>query len=108
MMANVYKTYRCINCGEFEILQYHKDILEVCPTCDCYVDRLLSKPIIAKDSAPRTVGSLIELNNKRNPLTREKQFGVDAEKKMKQKERLDKISKLSGDGLKNFIERGSL
>lgn len=108
MMANVYKTYRCVNCGEFEILQSHKDILEVCPKCDCYVDRLLSKPIVAKDSAPRTVGSLIELNNKRNPLTREKKFGVDAEKKMKEKERLNKISKLSGDGLKKFIEKGTL
>lgn len=108
-MGNVFKEYNCPNCGNIEIYQHHTSQSKKCPTCKAQIERLISKPIVAKDGGPRTVGSQIELNNKRNPLTREKVFGVDAEKKIKEQERMKKISKLdTPEKLKKFVEDGTL
>lgn len=108
-MANVIKEYGCNFCGEkFEVFQHHTKVTKRCKNCGKKVEQIISAPIISKLAEPRTVGSLIELNNKKNPLTREKIFGVDAEKKAKARDRMKKIQKLSGDGLKNFIEKGTL
>jgi putative FmdB family regulatory protein len=108
-MALVTKEYGCDVCiKKFEVFQNHTETLDKCPTCGSNVEQIISAPIIAKVGGPRTIGSQIELNNKRNPLTREKIFGVDAEKKQKQRERLNKISKLDSSGMKNFLEKGTL
>ncbi|HEY9705939.1 MAG TPA: zinc ribbon domain-containing protein [Allocoleopsis sp.] len=108
-MAFVTKEYRCETCGDFEEFQQHNVVLKKCPKCGSKeIERIISVPLVAKDGAPKTVGSQIELNNKRNPLSREKAFGPDAEKKLKAKERMDKIQKLDSNGMKNFIEKGTL
>ena len=108
-MALVTKEYRCETCGDFELLQNHEEQLKRCPTCDSIeVERIISAPVVAKDGGPKTIGSLIELNNKRNPLSRERAFGVDAEKKMKAKERMKKIQNLTPEQTKKFIEKGTL
>jgi putative FmdB family regulatory protein len=108
-MAIVTKEYNCQTCGEFELLQSHNDVLKRCPKCDSMeIERILSAPLVAKDGAPRTIGSQIDLNNKRNPLSREKAFGVGAEKKIKAKERMKKIQNLTPEQTRKFIERGTL
>lgn len=108
-MGNVFKEYSCPKCGHIEIYQHHSKQSKKCPECSSPIERLISKPIVAKDGGPRTVGSQIELNNKRNPLTREKVFGVGAEKKIKEQERLKKIAKLdSPEKVKKFVEDGTL
>lgn len=108
-MALVTKEYHCETCGDFELLQNHKEQLKRCPKCDSMeVERVISRPLISKDGGPRTIGSLIEQNNRRNPLSRERAFGIDAEKKMKAKERMEKIQKLTPEQTKKFIEKGTL
>lgn len=107
-MALVTKEYDCPKCGLIEIFQSHKEQSKKCPTCKSPIERIISKPLIAKDSAPRTIGSQIDLNNKRNPLSREKAFGVGAEKKLKEQERMRKIQNLTPEGKQRFIEKGIL
>lgn len=108
-MATVVKEYQCANCiDKITIYQHHSETTELCPNCSGPIEQVISAPIIAKVGGPRTVGTQIEQNNKRNPLTREKIFGHDAEKKQNQKERLRKISKLDSSGMKNFLEKGTL
>lgn len=105
----VVKEYLCDNCGNVEFLQSHKEIYKKCPNCKSKnIERTISSPIVAKDAAPRTIGSQIELNNKRNPLSREKTFGVDAEKKLENQSRLKKIANLNPEQMKKFIEDGKL
>lgn len=108
-MAFVTKEYLCQTCGEFEILQSHTEQLKRCPTCNSIeIDRIISRPLIAKDGAPRTIGSQIDLNNKRNPLSREKAFGPDAKKKLEARERMEKIQKMTVEQKQRFIERGTI
>lgn len=108
-MANVIKEYQCSKCDvKFEVFQNHKETTRKCKTCGGKVEQVISVPLVSKMGGPRTIGTQIEQNNKKNPLTREKIFGVDAEKKIKAQERMQKIQRLSGDGLKNFIEKGTL
>lgn len=108
-MANVIKEYGCKSCGaKFEVLQRHDHVTKKCKFCKKKVEQIISAPIISKLAGPRTIGSQVEQNNKRNPLTREKIFGVDAEKKAKARERMQKIQKLDANGMKNFIEKGTL
>ncbi len=108
-MSLVIKEYFCENCGDFEDLQQHNKMHTRCPKCDsAEIERLISKPIVAKDGGPRTIGSQIELNNKRNPLTREKIFGPDAEKKMKQREKMEKLQNMSTEQKNKYIETGQL
>jgi putative FmdB family regulatory protein len=108
-MANVIKEYQCNSCGlKFEVFQNHKQTTKKCKTCGKKVEQVISMPIISKAGGPRTIGTQIEQNNKNNPLTREMIFGPDAEKKIKAQERMKKIQKLSGDKLKDFIEKGTL
>lgn len=108
-MALVTKEYRCETCGEFELLQSHTDVLNRCPVCNSIeLERVLSAPVVAKDGAPRTIGSQIELNNKRNPLSREKAFGPDADKKLKARERMKKIQNMTPEQTKKFIEKGTI
>lgn len=105
----VIKTYRCDNCGEYEVPEHHNETHDICELCgQLPAERIITAPIVAKDGEPRTVGSLIERNNKRNPLTREKQFGDLTEKKLEKQSRFQKINKLSPEQKKKFIETGRL
>lgn len=105
----VIKNYRCPKCGEYEVDENHNETHKKCKICKKEkVERLLTAPIVAKDGEPRTVGSLIDRNNKRNPLTREKQFGDLNSKKLEKQSRFNKINKLSPEQKKTFIETGRL
>ncbi len=104
----VIKQYFCETCGGFEELQNHKEIHSRCPKCDSLEIERVITPSLVVDKTPRTVGSMIEQNNRRNPLTREKLFGVGAEKKIKAQEKMKKISELSPQGIKSYVEKGIL
>lgn len=108
-MALVTKEYFCENCGKMEFLQNHKEIHVRCPKCNSIeIERTISAPVVAKDGGPRTIGSQIELNNKRNPLSREKAFGVGAEKKIKAKEKMQKLQRMTPEQVNKYIERGTM
>jgi len=107
-MALVTKEYNCPNCGDIEIFQTHTEISKKCPTCKAKIERVISRPLVAKDGGPRTIGSQIDLNNKRNPLSREKAFGVGAEKKLEAQSRMKKIQRMTPEQKKKFIETGNL
>ena len=105
----VIKEYECENCGIFEELQSHNKVHKKCPTCkSTNIERLISKPLLSKDNAPRTIGSQIDQNNRRNPLTREKIFGVGAEKKLEKESYYKKIAGLTGAAKERFLKDGSL
>lgn len=94
----VTKEYECPKCGPIEIEQVHNRIAHKCPTCKSPIERLIGLPIISKLGDPRTVGSQIELNNKRNPLTREQRVGgSDMEKKLKYREEVSKWGQMSDE-----------
>lgn len=104
----VIKQYSCETCGELECLQSHKEVFSRCPKCDSIeIERVIS-PSLVVDKTPRTVGSMIEHNNRKNPLTREKIFGVGAEKKIKDQEKAKKIAALSPEGKIKYINEGKL
>ena len=104
----VIKQYLCETCGELEYLQSHKEVYSRCPNCDSpEVQRVIS-PSLVVDKTPRTVGSMIDRNNRKNPLTREKIFGVGAEKKIKDQEKMEKIANLSPEGKIKYINEGKL
>jgi putative FmdB family regulatory protein len=106
-MTIVIKEYECPNCGLFEHAQQHTTQLKKCPTCKSKeIERMISAPIVAKDAAPKTVGSLIDRNNKRNPLTREKQFGEITEKKLDRGNKMQKIARMTPDQKRAYIDRG--
>ena len=108
-MAFVTKEYACETCGEFEVSQKHTETFKRCPICDSIeIERIISCPAIAKMGGPRTIGALIDLNNSRNPLEREKTFGVGAEAKMKQDERLRKIQKMTPEQKHKFVIDGTI
>jgi len=108
-LALVTKEYLCESCGDIEFLQNHTEIYEKCPICNGDLERLISGPIISKLCDPRTVGSLLELNNRRNPLSRERAFGVGAEEKLNAQSRTQKIQAINTNKqMRDFIEKGIL
>lgn len=101
------KEYECDKCGVFSILQEHNQISKKCPKCKSKnFERRISSPAVSKLNDPRTIGSLIDRNNKRNPLSREKAFGVDAEKKLAAKDKFEKINRMSPEQKQKWIETG--
>jgi putative FmdB family regulatory protein len=108
-LAIVEKEYLCENCGEFSEFQQHSEVYKKCPKCKSKnIERLISKPLLSKDNEPRTIGSQIDRNNKRNPLTREKIFGVGAEKKLEKESYYKKIAGLTGEAKERFLKDGTL
>lgn len=107
-MANVTKTYECPKCGDIEIFQSHKTTSKKCPTCKSKIERVITAPAVAKDGNPRTFGSMIERNNKRNPLEREKVMGVNADKKLAAESKMRKLAKASPEQIKKYVETGNI
>lgn len=104
-MTIVIKEYLCPNCGEIERSQEHDQISRKCWICKSpEIERRISVPIFSKDGAPRTIGSFVARQNKRNPLTREKRFGEITEKKLSAETRLRKISKMTPEQKRKYIE----
>lgn len=101
------KEYECDKCGIVTILQQHNQISKKCPQCKSKnFERRISSPALAKLNEPRTIGALIDQNNKKNPLTREKTFGPDMQKKLDAQERFNKINNMSPEQKKKWIETG--
>ena len=107
-MANVIKTYDCPKCGDIEILQSHTKESKKCPTCKSKIERVLTAPMLAKDGKPRTVGKLIELNNKRNKRGREEAMGGISEEKLAKESHMRKLANASPAQKKRYIETGIL
>lgn len=107
-MSSVIKEYDCPKCGVIEIVQEHTKTSKKCPTCKCKIERLISRPLIAKDKAPRTVGTLLEQNNKKNKLEREKTMGNVTEKKLERESFYRKLANASPEMKKRYIEKGIL
>lgn len=109
-MANVTKEYLCEKCGEIEFIQNHKEIYKKCPICKSSIERLLSAAIVAKDGNPRTVGKLLEQNNKKNKLKREKVMGDIGvtEKKLEKESHMRKLANASPQQVKRYVETGIL
>jgi putative FmdB family regulatory protein len=108
MMATVIKTYECPKCGDIEITQSHTTTSKKCPTCKSKIERVLSAPMIAKDSAPKTVGTLMEQNNKKNKHKREKVMGEITEKKLEKESHMRKLANASPQQVKRYVETGIL
>lgn len=107
-MAIVVKTYDCPKCGAIEITQGHKEQSKKCPTCKSQIERTLSAPLVAKDAGPRTVGSLMEQNNKKNKHEREKVMGEITEKKLAKQAHFRKLANATPEQKKRYIEQGIL
>ena len=107
-MANVIKTYECPKCGDIEILQLHTEESKKCPTCKSKIERVLTAPMLAKDGNPRTVGKLMEVNNKRNKRGREKAMGEINEQKLTKESHMTKLANASPPQKKRYIETGIL
>lgn len=107
-MATVIKTYECPKCGDIEITQSHTTTSKKCPTCKSKIERVLSAPMIAKDSAPKTVGTLMEQNNKKNKHKREKVMGEITEKKLEKESHMRKLANASPQQVKRYVETGIL
>lgn len=106
-MATVIKNYECPKCGEIEITQSHKTVSKKCPTCKSQIERLLTAPLVAKDSAPKTVGGLIDLNNK-NKRKRDGAMGGVTEKKLEKESHMRKLANASPQQVKRYVETGIL
>lgn len=107
-MATVIKTYDCPKCGAIEITQSHNTISKKCPKCKSEIDRTLTAPLVAKDGNPRTVGKLMEQNNKKNKLKREKVMGDVTEQKLAKETHFRKLANASPAQKKRYIETGVL
>lgn len=108
-MAFVTKEYECENCGVIEIFQKHTSISKKCPTCNAEIERLISKPLVAKDGSPRTVGSQIEINNKKNKYAREKAMGGEAaEKKLAAETKWKKLYNATPEQKQKYVEDGTI
>lgn len=107
-MANVIKEYLCPNCNIIEIFQSHNKTSKKCPTCKAKIEQLISRPLISKDGAPKTVGGLIDRNNKKNPIEREKVMGVGIEKKLAAESKMRKLGNASPEQIKKYIETGNI
>ena len=109
-MAIVIKTYECPKCGDIEITQSHKTISKKCPTCKSEIERIITSPLIAKDAEPKTVGGLLDKNNRKNKLEREKVMGDIGitEKKLEKESRMRKLANASPQQIKRYVETGIL
>lgn len=109
-MATVTKNYECPNCGPIEILQSHNVISKKCPECKAEIERVLTAPLIAKDAGPKTVGGLLDRNNKKNKLKREKVMGDIGvtEKKLEKESHMRKLANASPQQVKRYVETGIL
>lgn len=107
-MADVIKTYDCPKCGGIEILQHHTKESKKCPKCKSEIDRVLTAPMLAKDSAPRTVGTMMERNNKRNKHGREQALNGINEQKLAKESHMRKLANASPSQKKRYIETGIL
>jgi putative FmdB family regulatory protein len=109
-MTEVIKEYECESCGNFEIWQDSSEMLEKCPECGGDVERLISLPLISKLDEPRTIGTQIERNNKRNPLTREKMLGSEADfqRKAEQRAKNRKINSMTDQQKNEYIKTGKM
>lgn len=107
-MSIVIKTYECPKCGDIEITQIHTEISKKCPTCKSKIERILSAPLVAKDAAPKTVGGLIDKNNKKNKLEREKVMSGFSEKKLEKESHMRKLANASPSQIKRYVEKGIL
>jgi putative FmdB family regulatory protein len=105
-MALVTKEYLCKNCDVIEIFQQHDKTSKKCPNCKAKIERLISKPLVAKDGSPRTIGSQIELNNKNNKYAREKAMGETTEKKLAGESKFRKLSNASQQQKQRYIDEG--
>lgn len=107
-MSLVFKEYMCENCNVIEILQQHNKTSNKCPDCGAEIERLISRPLISKVGGPRTIGSQIELNNKKNPLAREKAMGEVTEKKLEGEAKFRKLARATPKQKQRYIEEGKL
>lgn len=107
-MATVIKTYECPKCGDIEITQSHNTTSKKCPTCKSKIERVLSAPLIAKDAAPKTVGGLLDRNNRKNKHEREKVMGDITEKKLEKESHMRKLANASPSQIKRYVEKGIL
>ena len=109
-MSNVIKEYECTKCGPIEIIQLHTEISKKCPTCKSPIERVLSVPLISKDGGPKTVGMLLEKNNRKAPLKREKVMGEMGvtEKKLEKEAHMRKLANASPQQVKRYVETGIL
>lgn len=105
-MAQVIKTYECPECGIIEREEAHTSCAKKCWICKSKVDRIISAPIVSKDGGPRTVGALMDRNNKKNPLAREKRFQSAPTKESPQAAKLRAISKMTDAQKAAYIETG--
>ena len=111
-MAKVIKEYECEICGPFEVEIRHDRQCRKCPKCkSTKIERLISRPVISKTAGPRTVGSLIEQNNRKNPLTREKIMGQSESEHTKKSEQASKMRKLANmtpEQTEKYIHTGKM
>jgi len=109
-MSLVIKEYECVNCGLFEATQNHDEMYEYCPECDAPVERIIGLPAVSKLADPRTVGTMMERNNRRNPLTREKLMGSESEfnKKSEQAAKMKKINNMTAEQKERYIMTGKM
>lgn len=107
-MATVIKVYECPKCGDIEITQSHNATSKKCPTCKSKIERVLSAPLIAKDAAPKTVGGLIDLNNRKKKHEREKAMGDITERKLEKESHMRKLANASPQQIKRYVEKGIL
>ena len=107
-MATVIKTYDCPKCGAIEITQSHNIVSKKCPKCKSEIERTLTAPLIAKDAAPKTVGGLLDKNNRNNKLKREKVMGDVTEQKLAKETHFRKLANASPAQKKRYIETGVL
>lgn len=109
-MAKVNKEFRCDSCDpvfDFEKIVKHTVRSTKCPKCGSKSESLISLPSVSKMADPRTVGSLIERNNKRNPLTREKIVGSQEDmKKADQQKHMRDLTRMTPEQKQRYIETG--
>lgn len=107
-MAIVTKEYLCTSCEkEFEIDIQHDKNRKKCIHCGKHtLERIISCPIISKVGGPRTLGTLMEKNNKNNPLSREKAVGSENDEKFKWQQKVEKLKRMSPDQKEKYIRTG--
>jgi putative FmdB family regulatory protein len=111
-MATVIKEYECEDCGPFEVETKHDRQCRKCPKCkSTKIERLISRPVISKMSGARTIGSLIEENNRKNPLTREKVMGQSESehtKKSAEAQKMRKLATMTPEQTEKYIHTGKM
>lgn len=107
-MAIVIKEFHCEKCDNtFEDHVKHTVRSKKCPTCKTKCESLISLPSISKMGGPRTVGALMEQNNKKNPLSKEKALGSKEDlKKMEHQKHMKDLARMTPEQTKRYIETG--